>query len=110
MPRCSSSLPRSACSRSRRWACCAAAGTGPEREPAALPRQPGPRPARRPEMGYLRAFGAFVGDDWLVAAGVVAALAATFALSQVSVAAWWLLPAMLAVLLPVSLRRAIRKR
>ncbi len=66
-------------------------------------------------MGYLRAFGAFVydfvvGDDWLVAAGVVAALAATFALSQVSVAAWWLLPAMLAVLLPVSLRRAIRKR
>jgi hypothetical protein len=63
----------------------------------------------------IRAFGAFaydfvVGDDWLVAAGVVAGLAATFALSQAAVPAWWLLPAVLAVLLPVSLRRAIGRR
>ena len=65
--------------------------------------------------GRLRAFGAFVydfviGDDWLVAAGVAMALAATYGLSRASVAAWWLLPAALAVLLPVSLRRAIRRR
>ena len=38
----------------------------------------------------LRAFGAFwydfvIGDDWLVAAGVVAALAGTYGLSQAGV-------------------------
>jgi hypothetical protein len=59
----------------------------------------------------LRAFGAFwydfiVGDDWLVAAGVVAGLAGTYALSQAGVVAWWLVPVVLAVLLPVSLSRA----
>ncbi len=61
----------------------------------------------------LRAFGAFIydfviGDDWLVAAGVVVGLALTYALSRGGVTAWWLLPVLLAVLLPVSLRRAVR--
>ena len=65
--------------------------------------------------GRLRAFGAFaydfvIGDDWLVAAGVVTGLAVTYALSRASVAAWWLLPLLLAVLLPVSLWRAARSR
>ena len=65
--------------------------------------------------GRLRAFGAFaydfvIGDDWLVAVGVVTGLAVTYALSRASVAAWWLLPLLLAVLLPVSLWRAARSR
>ena len=63
----------------------------------------------------IKAFGAFwydfvIGDDWLVAAGVVIALALTYAVSLTTVPAWWLLPLALAVLLPVSLRREARKR
>lgn len=63
----------------------------------------------------IKAFGAFwydfiIGDDWLVAAGVVIALALTYALSRTRVPAWWLLPLALAVLLPVSLWREARKR
>jgi hypothetical protein len=63
----------------------------------------------------IKAFGAFwydfiIGDDWLVAAGVVIALALTYALSLTTVPAWWLLPLALAVLLPVSLWREARKR
>jgi hypothetical protein len=62
-----------------------------------------------------RAFLAFwydfvVGDDWLVAAGVLIALALTYALSRTTVPAWWLMPTAVAVLLPVSLRRMIRRR
>jgi hypothetical protein len=62
----------------------------------------------------LRGFLAFgydfvVGDDWLVAAGVLVGLAVTYGLSRTSVPAWWLLPALLAVLLPVSLWRAARR-
>jgi hypothetical protein len=64
---------------------------------------------------HIKAFGAFwydfiIGDDWLVAGGVVIALALTYALSQTTVPAWWLLPLALAVLLPVSLWREARKR
>lgn len=63
-------------------------------------------------MSKLRAFGAFwydfvIGDDWLVAAGVVLGLAATYGLHRAGVADWWLLPAMVVVLLPVSLSRAV---
>jgi len=63
----------------------------------------------------LRAFFAFVydfviGDDWLVAAGVVVGLAVTYLLSQEGIVAWWVLPLMLVVLLPVSLWRAARSR
>jgi hypothetical protein len=62
----------------------------------------------------LKAFLAFwydfvVGDDWWVAAGVVAGLALTYALSRAAVPAWWLLPVCLAVLLPLSLWRAARR-
>jgi hypothetical protein len=62
----------------------------------------------------IKAFAAFwydfvIGDDWLVAAGVVIALAVTYGVSQTSVPAWWLLPLALAVLLPVSLWRGARK-
>ena len=46
-------------------------------------------------MKYLKSFGAFwydfiIGDDWLVAAGVVIALALTYAVSRTTVPAWWL--------------------
>jgi uncharacterized membrane protein len=61
----------------------------------------------------LRAFGRFwydfvVGDDWRVAAGVVVALGATALLVAAGLDAWWLLPAAVAVLFGLSLRRAVR--
>jgi hypothetical protein len=64
--------------------------------------------------GRLRAFAAFwydfiIGDDWLVAAGVVIGLALTYALSRTAVPAWWLMPLLLVLLVPLSLRRAARK-
>jgi hypothetical protein len=63
----------------------------------------------------IRAFAAFwydfvVGDDWLIAVGVVIALALTYALSRAAVPAWWLLPLSLVLLLPLSLWRAARHR
>jgi hypothetical protein len=66
-------------------------------------------------MRRLRAFGAFwydfvVGDDWLIAVGVVIGLALTYALSRTTVPAWWLLPLSLVLLLPLSLWRATRHR
>jgi hypothetical protein len=66
-------------------------------------------------MGRLRAFGAFVvdfviGDDWWVAAGVAVGLALTYLLAhEAGVPAWWLVPVVLAGLLPVSLWRGVRK-
>jgi hypothetical protein len=65
-------------------------------------------------MARARAFAAFlydfvIGDDWLVAAGVVAGLAATYLLSRSGVSAWWLVPLLVVILLPVSLRRALRR-
>jgi len=62
----------------------------------------------------LRAFGAFwydfvVGDDWRVAVVVVLALATTYGVSRTSVAAWWIMPLTVAVILPISLWSA-RKR
>jgi uncharacterized membrane protein len=65
-------------------------------------------------IARLRAFGAFwydfvVGDDWRIALSVVAALAATYAVSKTSIPAWWILPATVAVVLPWSLWRARRR-
>jgi hypothetical protein len=62
----------------------------------------------------LRGFAAFwydfvVGDDWVIAVGVVISLAVTYALSRTAVPAWWLLPMVLFVLLPFSLWRAARR-
>ena len=65
-------------------------------------------------LARLRAFGAFlydfvIGDDWLVAVGVLVALAATYVLAHAAkVSAWWLVPVAIVVLLPLSLRRATR--
>ena len=64
-------------------------------------------------MTWIRAFGAFwwdfiVGDDWRIAAGVVLALAGTAGLAAAGLAAWWLLPLIVALVLVLSLRRATR--
>jgi hypothetical protein len=57
-------------------------------------------------MSRIAAFGRFwwdfvVGDDWVAAAGVIAGLALTAAL-----AAWWVLPVAVAIVLTMSVRRA----
>jgi hypothetical protein len=59
-------------------------------------------------MSRVAAFGRFwwefvVGDDWVAAAGVIAGLALTAAL-----AAWWLLPIAVAIVLTMSVLRAAR--
>ncbi len=65
-------------------------------------------------MKKLKTFGAFwydfvIGDDWRIALGVALALAATFFLTRASTAAlWWLLPAVVVIALPMSIRRATR--
>jgi hypothetical protein len=64
--------------------------------------------------GRLKAFARFwydfvVGDDWRVAVAVLAALALTYAVSTTSAPAWPILPAVVAVLLPLSLWRVRRQ-
>ena len=64
-------------------------------------------------MTHLTAFARFwydfiVGDDWMVAAGVVVALIATLILAQLDIAAWWLMPVAVVGLLALSLRRAAK--
>lgn len=66
-------------------------------------------------MKYLAAFGRFwwdflVGDDWLVAVGLVIALGATAAVAHDDVSAWWLMPVAVVGLLVVSIRRATTRR
>jgi hypothetical protein len=62
-----------------------------------------------------RAFLAFwydfiVGDDWRAAVGVIVALVLTYAISATSIAAWWVLPLAVLVLLPMTLWRVVRHR
>ena len=64
-------------------------------------------------MNFLKRFSAFwydfiVGDDWIVAAGVVVLLATTGALVQANLntAAWLMMPVGVVVVLAISLRRA----
>jgi hypothetical protein len=64
-------------------------------------------------MSRVEAFGRFwwnfvVGDDWRAAAGVLASIGVTAALAALGWAAWWFLPPATAVVLWLSLRRAIR--
>ena len=66
-------------------------------------------------LDKLKAFGAFwydfvVGDDWRIAVVVVAALAITYGASTSTVPVWWVVPAVVALLLPYSLLRAIPTR
>jgi hypothetical protein len=67
-------------------------------------------------IGKLRGFGAFwydfiIGDDWLVALGVLLALAITYAAKRITDApVWWIVLAAVAILLPHSVFRATRHR
>jgi hypothetical protein len=67
-------------------------------------------------MKQLKSFGAFwydfiVGDDWQVAALVVAGLAATALLVHAAkVNAWWLLPVIVFAALVWSLHRATARK
>ena len=61
-------------------------------------------------MNYLASFLAFwkdllIGDDWTVAAGVVAALAVTAVLVHAAILPWLWLPLAVTVVLTTSLRR-----
>jgi hypothetical protein len=65
-------------------------------------------------MRYVVAFGRFwwnfiVGDDWRVAAGLVVAFVLTWVLAHDGVAAWWVLPLAVALLLVGSVAREARK-
>lgn len=65
-------------------------------------------------LARVKAFAYFwcdfiIGDDWRGALGVVLALALTYWLSHsTSLPTWWLVPAVVVVLLPVSIRRVTR--
>jgi hypothetical protein len=64
-------------------------------------------------MKYITGFFEFwydfiVGDDWTVAAGVIVALAITALLAHHSIAAWWLMPLAVALMLTESLWRVAR--
>jgi hypothetical protein len=66
-------------------------------------------------LSRLEGFGRFlwdfvIGDDWRIAAGVAIALAVTAVVGGTSVAAWWILPVAVALLLGASVWSAARKR
>ncbi len=54
------------------------------------------------------AYDFLVGDDWLVAVGIVSAIALTALIADRGVAAWWVMPLAVIALLVGSLRRALR--
>jgi hypothetical protein len=61
-------------------------------------------------LRWLRAFATFwygfiIGDDWTVAAAVVASLSVTWALHTVGVGSWWIPPLVAVAATGVSLRR-----
>jgi hypothetical protein len=63
----------------------------------------------------VQSFGHFwydfvIGDDWTVAAGVIGALALTYLLSRTGSSSWWILPAAVTLLLPLSVWRAAHRR
>jgi hypothetical protein len=49
-----------------------------------------------------------VGDDWRIALAVVAGLAITYGFSRAGVPAWWAMPVVIVIALPLSLLRAAR--
>lgn len=59
-------------------------------------------------LGFLWDF--VIGDDWRIALAVGVALVVTLVLSDNGVTAWWLLPAVVAVTLAVSVRAVARSR
>lgn len=66
-------------------------------------------------MSRLRAFALevwdfVIGDDWRNAVAVVLALGVTAILASGGVAAWWVMPVVVPVLLWLSVRRVLRAR
>ena len=64
-------------------------------------------------MRWITQFAAFwydfiVGDDWVVAVGVVAALALSALLARSGIQAWWVMLIAVILLLSISLWRATR--
>jgi len=64
-------------------------------------------------MHYLKSFLLFwydfvVGDDWMIAVGVVAALIIVALLVQQGIQAWWLMPLAVIAMLAASLWRVAR--
>ena len=51
-----------------------------------------------------------MGDDWTIAAAIMAALVVTSVLVRAHVESWWLLPIIVIVSLTASLWRAVRSR
>lgn len=51
----------------------------------------------------------FVGDDWQVALAVIAAMGLTWLLAHHGSSAWFVVPITLALVLPYTLWRAIRR-
>ncbi|MEO8900761.1 MAG: hypothetical protein ABI488_03890 [Polyangiaceae bacterium] len=65
-------------------------------------------------MRYARALLRFcydfiIGDDWVIAFGVVLVLVAVHRLVQAQINAWWLMPGAAILLLAVSLWRGARE-
>jgi hypothetical protein len=63
---------------------------------------------KRAALAVFAVWDFVVGDDWRVAIGVAVAIAVTALVADTSVAAWWVLPVAVVVLLTDSLRRAMR--
>lgn len=61
-------------------------------------------------VGFFRFWYDFIiGDDWVGAAVVGAALAATALLVRAGVQAWWVMPAAVLLVLWITLRRAVSR-
>jgi len=59
-------------------------------------------------LGFVWDF--VVGDDWVTAAGVLTAIGVTALAARSGVAAWWVMPLAVCVLLALSLLRAAGPR
>jgi hypothetical protein len=62
----------------------------------------------RVQAFFLGVWDFVVGDDWRTALGVVLALGLTVLVAETSVAAWWIMPLAVLVLLVLSIWRAAR--
>jgi hypothetical protein len=61
-------------------------------------------------MNFLRFWYDFIiGDDWVIAVGVVVALAFSWLISQRGLNVWWMMPAAVVFLLATSIWRETRR-